>query len=75
MVKNQLVRALNLERFDKTGLDNFPWTDEFKDGRLPKQLGKDCKGIGYWKAESFQKFSFPMTECVMKSHFTQSKGI
>ena len=77
VVKNQLVRALNLEMLDKTELDkqigNFPWTDEFKDGRLPKQLGKDCKGIGYWKAESFQKFSFPMTECVMESHFTNPK--
>ena len=64
VVKNQLSRALELEMLDKTELDkqigNFPWTGEFKDGRLPKQLGKDCKGIGYWKAESFQKFSFPM---------------
>lgn len=64
VVKNQLSRALELEMLDKTELDkqigNFPWTGEFKDGRLPKQLGKDCKGIGYWKAESFQKFSFPV---------------
>ena len=62
---------------DETELDkqigNFPWTDEFKDGRLPKQLGKDCKGIGHWKAESFQKFSFSMTECVMESHLTNPK--
>lgn len=66
VVKNQLSRALELEMLDKTELDkqidNFPWTGEFKDGRLPKKLGKDCKGIGYWKAESFQKFSFPMAE-------------
>ena len=51
VVKNQLVRVWDLEMIDKTELDkqiaNFPWPGEFKDGRLPKQLGKDCKGIGY----------------------------
>lgn len=74
VVKNQIVRALDLEMLDKAGLDkqieNFPWTGEFKDGRLPRQLGKDCKGIGYWKAESYQKFSFPMAECIMESQVT-----
>lgn len=77
VVKNQLSRALELEMLDKTGLDkqigNFPWTGELKDGRLTKQLGKDCKGIGYWKAESFQKFSFPMTACIMESQLTNAK--
>lgn len=77
VVKNQFVRALDLEMLDKIKLDeqiqNFPWTREFKDGRLPKQIGKDCKGIGYWKAESFQKFSFPMAECIMESQYTNPK--
>ena len=77
VVKNQLSRALELEMLDKTGLDkqicNFPWTGELKDGRLTKQLGKDCKGIGYWKAESFQKFSFPMAACIMESQLTNAK--
>ena len=74
VVKNQIVRALDLEMLDKAGLDkqieNFPWTGEFKDGRLPRQLGKDCKGIGYWKAESYQKFSFPVAECIRESQVT-----
>ena len=77
VVKNQLSRALELEMLDKTGLDkqigNFPWTGELKDGRLTKQLGKYCKGIGYWKAESFQKFSFPMAACIMESQLTNAK--
>lgn len=77
VVKNQLSRALELEMLDRTELDkqigNFPWTGEFKDGRLPKQLGKDCKGIGYRKAESFQKFSFPMAACIMESQLTNAK--
>ena len=77
VVKNQLSRALELEMLDKTELDkqicNFPWTGELKDGRLTKQLGKDCKGIGYWKAESFQKFSFPMAACIMESQLTNAK--
>ena len=77
VVKSQVVRALELEILDKAKLDkqieNFPWTGEFKDGRLPRQLGKDCKGIGYWKAESFQKYSFPMAifpmaECKYTNH-------
>jgi len=74
VVKNQVVRALDLEMLDKAKLDkqieNFPWTSEFKDGRIPRQLGKDCKGVDYWKAESFEKFSFPMAECVMESQVT-----
>lgn len=77
VVKNQVVRALDLEMLDKAKLDkqieNFPWTGEFKDGRLPRQLGKDCKGIGYWKAESFQKYSFPMAECIMESRVTNHR--
>ena len=59
---------------DKAELDkqieNFPWAGEFKDASLPRQLGKDCKGIGYWKAESYQKFSFPIAECIMESQVT-----
>ena len=57
VVKNQFSRALDLQMVDKVKLDeeiqNFPWTHEFKDGRLPRQIGKDCKGIGYWRAERF----------------------
>ena len=74
VVKNQLVRILDLEMVDKTKFDqqivSFPWTTEFKNGRIPKQLGNNNKGIGYWKAETFQKFSFPMAECILEFHLT-----
>jgi len=70
VVKNQLTRILELDIINKSEFDqqlrSFPWTTEFKDGRLPKDIGKDCRGIGYWKAESFQKFSFPMAECILQ---------
>lgn len=50
-MKNQFDRALHLEMLDKAKLgkeiDKFPWNGEFKDGRLPRQLGKNCKGICY----------------------------
>lgn len=74
VVKNQIARALDVEMLDKAELDkqieNFPWAGEFKDANLPRQLGKDWKGIGYWKAESYQKFSFPIAECIMESQVT-----
>lgn len=61
---------LELEILDKTYLDEqikvFPWTTELKSGRLPVAVGKDCKGLGYWKAESFQKFAYPMLECILE---------
>lgn len=77
IVKNQLGRTLDLVMINKINLDeqiqNFPWTHEFKDGRLPRQIGKDWKVIGYWKAESFQKFGFPITECILESHVSSPK--
>lgn len=77
VVKNQLSRTIQLESFDKDEFDKkiktFPWTIEFKDGRLPKEIGKDARGIGYWKAESFQKFSFPMAECILESLLSDPK--
>ena len=70
LCKNQLQRLLELEILDKTYLDEqikvFPWTTELKSGRLPVAVGKDCKGLGYWKAESFQKFAYPMMECILE---------
>lgn len=76
VVKNQLSRFLEQCLIDKTRLDQqiemFPWTREFKDGRLPSKLGNNNKGIAYWKAESFQKFSFPMSECILESHLTEN---
>ena len=49
VIKNQIVRALDLEMLDKAGLDkqieNFPWTGEFKDGRLPDNLENIAKAL------------------------------
>ena len=48
---------------------DFPWSREIKNGRLPRPVGKECKGIGHWKAEGLQKFSFPMTTCMFENKF------
>ena len=73
VVKNQLTRLLELEMVATEYLDkqikNFPWSKELKDGRLPRPVGKECKGIGHWKAERLQKFSFPMTTCIFDEEF------
>lgn len=73
VVKNQLTRLLELEMVDTEYLDkqikDFPWSKELKDGRLPRPVGKECKGIGHWKAEGLQKFSFPMTTCIFEDKF------
>lgn len=70
LCKNQVQRLLELEHLDKTYLDEqiniFPWTSELKSGRLPVAVGKDGKGLGLWKAEGFQKFSYPMLECIVE---------
>jgi hypothetical protein len=71
LCKNQVQRLFDLEMVDSIYLDkqiqNFPWTTELKNGRIPTAVGKDGKGFAYWKAEAFQKFAFPMLECVMES--------
>ena len=50
-VKNQLTRLLELELVDTEYLDkqikDFPWSKELKDGRLPRPVSKECKGIGH----------------------------
>ena len=35
---------------------------ELKDGRIPQGV---TKRIGYWKAEEYQKFAYPASECVL----------
>lgn len=73
VVKNQLTRLLELEMVDTEYLDkqikDFPSSKELMDGRLPRPVGKECKGIGHWKAEGLQKFSFPMTTCIFEDKF------
>lgn len=70
LCKNQVQRLLELELLDKSYLDeqikNFPWTTELKTGRLPVAVGRDGKGLGFWKAEGFQKFAYPMLECILE---------
>lgn len=70
LCKNQVQRMLELEMIDTTYLDEkiktFPWTKELKNGRIPVPVGKEGKGLGSWKAEGFQKFSYPMLECIVE---------
>lgn len=77
VVKNQLSRALELEMLDKTELDkqigNFPWTGELKDGRLTKQLGKDCKGIG--KLKVFRNFHFQWQHALWKANLLMLRNM
>lgn len=62
VVKNQITRLLELDLVDTEYLNkqkrDFSWSKELKDGRLPRPVGKECKGIGHWKAEGLQKFFF-----------------
>ena len=70
VVKNQLSWLLENEKVDIETLErqlrSFPWNHEMKDGRIPQDIGKDMKLMGYWKAESFQKFGFPVMECILE---------
>ena len=69
LCKNQVQRLCELELLDITYLDEqiniFPWTTELKSGRLPVAIGKESKGLGFCKAEAFQKFGYPMLECIL----------
>ena len=78
VVKNQAERLLDLEMIDKGYLDKeikkFPWPKELKNGRIPKPIGK-LKGMGQWKAEGLQKFSFPMSDCILIGQLTDPKEL
>ena len=66
----QIQRMLELKLIDTTYLDEklktFPQTQELKSGRIPFAVGKEGKGLGFWKAEGFQKFFFPLLECILQ---------
>jgi len=72
LCKNQMQRLIDLELVDITYLDaqlqKFPWTRELKNGRIPTPIGKDAKGLRFWKAEAFQKFAYPVLESILDSH-------
>ena len=78
VVKNQAERLVELEMVDKSYLDkqirDFPWPKQLKNGRVPKPIGK-LKGMGQWKAEGLQKFSFPMSDCILVGHLTNPKEL
>ena len=78
VVKNQAERLIDLEMIDKGYLDKqikaFPWSAELKNGRIPKPIGK-LKGMGQWKAEGLQKFSFPMADCILPGQLTNPKEL
>ena len=78
VVKNQAERLVNLEMVDKRYLDkqikHFPWPQQLKNGRVPKPIGK-LKGMGQWKAEGLQKFSFPMSDCILVGQLTNPKEL
>lgn len=52
----------------------FPWPKQLKNGRVPKPIGEH-KGMGQWKAEGLQKFSFPMSDCILINHLTNPKEL
>ena len=68
IVKNQIERPMDLEILDQSYLHkqikSFPWTKELNDGPNPRAT-KQYKGLGPWKVEGLQKFSFPMADCVL----------
>ena len=70
LCKNQIQRMLELELIDTAYLDEklktFPWTQELKSERIPVAVGKEGNGLGFWKAERFQKFFFPLLECILE---------
>ena len=78
VVKNQAERLLDLEMIDKGFLDKeikkFSWPKELKNGRIPRFTG-NVKGMGQWKAEGLQKFSFPILDCILVGQLTNPKEL
>lgn len=65
VVRNNLNFLLSNQLLDQKVLQErlfkVPWTAEFLSSRYPSRLSR----IGYWKAEDFQKFAFPISEVVL----------
>lgn len=65
VVRNNLNFLLSNQLLDKNVLQErllkVLWTAEFLSSRYPSRLSR----IGYWKAEDFQKFAFPILEVVL----------
>lgn len=56
------VVVLNLYEYNVNLLGFSYAYIELKDGRVPEGI---TKRMGYWKAEEFQKFTFPASEYVL----------
>ena len=65
VIKNHFSFLLDNGIVDKKQIQErpnvTPWTAEFMSLRYPTQLSR----IGFWKAEEFQKFAFPISEYVL----------
>ena len=65
VVRNHLSFLLDNELVDQCVLQErlarVPWTADFLSSRYPVKLSR----IGFWKAEEFQKFAFPISEVVL----------
>jgi hypothetical protein len=76
IVKSALLDLLNDEdsgidwNIVDQRLNNMAWTSEFKSSRYPRNL---TKSIGYWKAEEFSIFAYPISEVVFDGLLTQEQ--
>ena len=65
VVKKHLSFFLENDLLDRSTLQerlsHVPWTAEFLSSRYPSQFSR----MGFWKAEEFQKFAYPISEVVL----------
>lgn len=57
LLENNLIDRKTLQ--DR--LSHVPWSAEFLSSRYPAQLSR----MGFWKAEEFQKFAYPISEVLL----------
>ena len=73
VVKNHFSKLLSGEVMDERELacklKQMPWTTDYKSSRLPD----DLEGIGYWKAEEYQKLAFPASEFVLSGLLSEDE--
>ncbi|XP_031549912.1 uncharacterized protein LOC116287378 [Actinia tenebrosa] len=66
VVSNHFQMLIDSDKINKKVIDErlnaVPWTPELKDGRIPEGM---ATRLGYWKAEEYQKFAYPLSECIL----------
>lgn len=63
LVKKHLRHLIDTGNVNKESrLASFPWTPEMEASRYPSGITLQ---LGYWKADSFQKFCFPASEVIL----------